>query len=100
MVKFVDGCKHFLLANICHPSGVGIVTFLNELANMEEFLSTIIGQPIILDDSNPAMIIDVSTCMHRDGSISHKSEQTKCLLGSDHYASRILGRTTGWSRPS
>ena len=50
MVKLVIDCARFLLVNIYWPSGIDIVAFLEELFDMEEFLSTTGGHPILLGD--------------------------------------------------
>ena len=40
MVELVVGCDRFLVVNIYRSPGVGIITFLDELSDMKEFLST------------------------------------------------------------
>ena len=52
MVKLVIGCERFQLASIYRPLGADIVTFLNELSDLEEFLSTTGGLAILLGDFN------------------------------------------------
>ena len=89
LVKLVIGCERFLIANIYRPPGITIVTFLDDLSDVEEFLPPAGGHPILLDDCNCSgalpseiddwlntwlsclhlvVVNDGATCIHGDGS--------------------------------
>ena len=52
MVKLVVRSKRFLLASIYQPPGADLVTFLDELIHLGEFLSATGGHLIPLGDFN------------------------------------------------
>ena len=52
VVRIVIGAERFFLANIYRPPGGDVVTFLDELSDLDETLTTLDGHLIYLGDFN------------------------------------------------